>query len=169
MKELKELDLSQNNFSEGLPDVVSNISKLKKLKVLSLSYNNFSKGLPDVVGNIGTLNELHLIDCSLTELPERYVEYYRVLWVSLCWKQQNFLTVVFTLLYCEDYSICMFKFINAAFIFGAFRFSLLFPLFSSFSPFPSPLFFLFPLLQRRLDRSPLGERDSSSHSIVPIT
>ena len=115
---------------------------MKELKELHLSGNNFSEGLPDVVSNISTLNRLDLAKCDLTELPERYVEYHRVFWLPLCWKQQSFLTVVFTLLYCEAYSICMLKFINAAFIFGAFHFFLF--IFSSiffFFSLPSSFFF----------------------------
>ena len=49
------------------------LSTLKELKGLDLSGNNFSESLPDVVGSISTLNKLDLWDCQLTGLPERYV------------------------------------------------------------------------------------------------
>ena len=49
------------------------LCSLKHLQVLDLSYNDFSNGLPSVVGKITTLNTLELRHCRLKELPQRYV------------------------------------------------------------------------------------------------
>ena len=46
---------------------------LKHLQVLDLSDNDFSDGLPSVVGEITTLTTLDLFDCKLKDLPQRYV------------------------------------------------------------------------------------------------
>ena len=46
-------------------------SKLTELKVLNLSDNNFSDGLPDVIGQLTSLNTLNLKKCKLSTLPVR--------------------------------------------------------------------------------------------------
>ena len=48
------------------------LSSLKKLKVLDVGGNNFSHGLPTVITEITSLETLHLNNCQLSELPERY-------------------------------------------------------------------------------------------------
>ena len=48
------------------------LSSLKQLKVLDVSYNNFTQGLPTVIAEITSLETLKLKECQLSELPERY-------------------------------------------------------------------------------------------------
>ena len=47
------------------------VGKLTQLKVLDLWGNKFSDGLPDVIGQLTSLNTLDLESCKLTTLPER--------------------------------------------------------------------------------------------------
>ncbi|XP_067947170.1 leucine-rich repeat-containing protein 1-like [Watersipora subatra] len=90
LTQLKELGLSDNNFKEGLPEVVGTLtslprlyldrcqlqslpdflSSLTQLNVLWLSGNNFEEGLPGVVGALTYLTELYLDSCQLQDLPE---------------------------------------------------------------------------------------------------
>ena len=51
--------------------VYCSLSKLTELKELHLSENHFSGGLPDVFGQLTSLNTLNLQECSLTTLPVR--------------------------------------------------------------------------------------------------
>ena len=44
---------------------------LDKLSILDLSDNDFSGGLPDVVGGLAALKSLALKNCALTSLPSR--------------------------------------------------------------------------------------------------
>ena len=53
--------------------VYYSLCSLKHLQVLDLSYNDFSDGLPSVVGEITTLNTLNLSGCKLKDIPQRYV------------------------------------------------------------------------------------------------
>ena len=48
------------------------LSSLKQLKVLDVSENNFTQGLPTVITEITSLETLKLERCKLSELPERY-------------------------------------------------------------------------------------------------
>ena len=47
------------------------LSQLSELKSLDLSGNNFSGGLPDVIVQLTSLNTLKLDSCDLTTLPDR--------------------------------------------------------------------------------------------------
>ena len=51
--------------------VYCSLCKLTELKVLGLSDNNFSDGLPDVIVQLTSLNTLDLRWCKLTTLPVR--------------------------------------------------------------------------------------------------
>ena len=51
------------------------LDSFHQLKSLELSFNDFSAGLPDVISEMTSLEELSLWKCSLTDLPERYVVY----------------------------------------------------------------------------------------------
>ena len=48
------------------------LSSLKQLKVLNVGDNNFTQGLPTVITEITSLETLKLKECQLSELPERY-------------------------------------------------------------------------------------------------
>ena len=48
------------------------LSSLKQLKVLDVGNNNFSRGLPTVITEITSLETLKLRVCELSELPQRY-------------------------------------------------------------------------------------------------
>ena len=47
------------------------VGKLTQLKVLDLWGNKFSDGLPDVIGQLTSLNTLDVQNCILTSLPKR--------------------------------------------------------------------------------------------------
>jgi len=47
---------------------------LKNLETLNMSGNNFSEGLPDVVTSMTSLRELDIQFCELPTLPERFVK-----------------------------------------------------------------------------------------------
>ena len=49
--------------------ILYSLSKLTELKVLDLEGNNFSDGLPDVIGQLTSLNTLNLGGCNLSTLP----------------------------------------------------------------------------------------------------
>ncbi|XP_067935178.1 malignant fibrous histiocytoma-amplified sequence 1-like [Watersipora subatra] len=90
LEHLHVLNLSDSNFSAGLPEVISQLTgltqlylnsckltnlprrmkALNKLEVLSLEYNNFSKGIPPVISQLTTLRKLYLSGCLLTSLPQ---------------------------------------------------------------------------------------------------
>jgi len=53
--------------------VYYSMSNLKNLKTLNMSGNNFSEGLPDVVTSMTYLRELDISYCKLPTLPERLV------------------------------------------------------------------------------------------------
>ena len=46
-------------------------SNLSRLEELELSKNDFSDGLPDMFGGLGRLRKLTLQECKLDYLPER--------------------------------------------------------------------------------------------------
>ena len=48
------------------------LSSLKQLKVLDVSNNNFTQGLPTVITEITSLEILKLKSCLLFELPHKY-------------------------------------------------------------------------------------------------
>jgi len=47
------------------------MSNLKNLKNLKMSWNNLSEGLPDVVTSMTSLRKLDMFNCNLPALPER--------------------------------------------------------------------------------------------------
>ena len=51
------------------------LSSLKQLKVLDVSDNNLTHGLPMVITKITSLETLELRKCYLSQLPERYSIY----------------------------------------------------------------------------------------------
>jgi len=54
--------------------VYYSMSNLKNLETLNMSFNNFSEGLPDVFTSMTSLKELNIIYCALPTLPERLVK-----------------------------------------------------------------------------------------------
>ncbi|XP_067946311.1 malignant fibrous histiocytoma-amplified sequence 1 homolog [Watersipora subatra] len=68
-------------FSETL--VTKSLSSLTQLEELQLSDNNFKEGLPEVVGTLTSLTELHLIDCQLQDLPESLSSLTQLEWLWL--------------------------------------------------------------------------------------
>ena len=50
--------------------IFSSLSKLSQLEVLNLNYNDFSEGLPSVIGELTRLKELNLDRCNIKDLPE---------------------------------------------------------------------------------------------------
>jgi len=54
--------------------VYYSMSNLKNLETLNMSRNNFSEGLPDVFTSMTSLSELNMKDCALPTLPERFVK-----------------------------------------------------------------------------------------------
>jgi len=54
--------------------VYYSMSNLKKLETLVMSKNNFSKGLPDVITSMASLKKLDISGCKLPTLPERLVK-----------------------------------------------------------------------------------------------
>jgi len=54
--------------------VYYSMSNLKNLETLEMSRNNFSKGLPDVVTSMTSLRGLSMWNCELATLPERLVK-----------------------------------------------------------------------------------------------
>ena len=48
------------------------MSQLKCLQKLDLDGNDFSQGLPDVIGELSALTDLSLFQCGLKTLPLRY-------------------------------------------------------------------------------------------------
>jgi len=48
------------------------LSQLAQLKVLLMSDNDFSEGLPEVVSTLTSLEELYIRKCGLNTLPDRY-------------------------------------------------------------------------------------------------
>jgi hypothetical protein len=67
--------------------ILSSLRSLQQLEVLDILGNNFSKGLPDVVSQLSSLRELHLYLCQLEDLPQRWV--YSIYKYNLlsCWKR----------------------------------------------------------------------------------
>jgi len=53
--------------------VYYSMSNLKNLETLDMSGNNFSKGLPDVLTSMASLRKLDMFNCKLPTLPERLV------------------------------------------------------------------------------------------------
>lgn len=49
------------------------MSQLKDLQILNLSKNDFSKGLPEVICQLTALQDLNLGGCKLSSLPDRFV------------------------------------------------------------------------------------------------
>jgi len=49
------------------------MSRLKNLEELNIQENEFSAGLPDVVGSIQSVKALDIGNCQLTTLPATYV------------------------------------------------------------------------------------------------
>jgi len=47
------------------------ISQLTNLKVLEMSFNDFSAGLPDIISSLLSLEKLELTYCKLQTLPKR--------------------------------------------------------------------------------------------------
>jgi len=47
------------------------MSNLKNLEILNMSENNFSRGLPDVFTSMTSLRELNAYNCELPALPKR--------------------------------------------------------------------------------------------------
>jgi len=47
------------------------MSKLTNLKILDMSSNDFSAGLPDIVSSLLSLEKLELTHCKLQTLPKR--------------------------------------------------------------------------------------------------
>ncbi|XP_067946316.1 malignant fibrous histiocytoma-amplified sequence 1 homolog [Watersipora subatra] len=105
LTQLEWLGLRDNNFKEGLPEVVGaltsltwlhliccqlqdlpeSLSSLTQLKVLDLSFNNFKEGLPEVVGALTSLTELYLNSCQLQDLPDSLssLTQLKLLWLSI--------------------------------------------------------------------------------------
>jgi len=54
--------------------VYYSMSNLKNLGTLNMSWNNFSGGLPDVVTSMTSLRKLDISFCNLPTLPERLVK-----------------------------------------------------------------------------------------------
>ena len=54
--------------------IFSRLSKLSQLKVLNLSINNLSEGLPNVIAELDRLESLWLYKCQLKDLPDRSVK-----------------------------------------------------------------------------------------------
>ena len=54
--------------------VFSRLSKLSQLRDLSLSINNLSEGLPGVIAELDRLESLWLYKCQLKDLPDRSVK-----------------------------------------------------------------------------------------------
>jgi len=54
--------------------VYYSMSNLKNLETLNMSENNFSEGLPDVFTSITSLRKLDMLNCKLRALPERLVK-----------------------------------------------------------------------------------------------
>ncbi|XP_067949562.1 uncharacterized protein [Watersipora subatra] len=91
LTEIKSLDLSYNNFSQGLPSSISRLRSLEslrlprcdlsdlppwlntltELKSLDLSSNNFFHGLPSSISQLISLESLNLSSCDLRDLPPR--------------------------------------------------------------------------------------------------
>ncbi|XP_067948730.1 malignant fibrous histiocytoma-amplified sequence 1 homolog [Watersipora subatra] len=89
LTELKSLDLSDNDFSQGLPSSISQLRSLEslnlsscylsdflpwsntltELKSLDLSWNDFSQGLPSSISQLRSLESLRLSNCWLSDLP----------------------------------------------------------------------------------------------------
>ena len=57
---------------------------LTNLKELDLSKNDFSTGLSDVIGDLTSLETLNLQRCRLSELPSRYNMYAAIVIVVNC-------------------------------------------------------------------------------------
>ena len=51
---------------------ICSLSKLKQLTTLKVGDQNFFQGLPEVIGELTSLETLHLNDCELLGLPQRY-------------------------------------------------------------------------------------------------
>ncbi|XP_067935480.1 malignant fibrous histiocytoma-amplified sequence 1 homolog [Watersipora subatra] len=91
LSHLEDLKLYGNEFSEGLPEVICNLTSLKSLAItgcrisqlperlsqlshledLKLSDNDFSEGLPEVICNLTSLKSLDVTLCRISQLPER--------------------------------------------------------------------------------------------------
>jgi len=56
--------------------VYYSMSNLKNLETLDMSRNNFSEGLPDVFTFMRSLRKLSMWNCELATLPERLVKKY---------------------------------------------------------------------------------------------
>jgi len=54
--------------------VYYSVSNLKNLGTLDMSWNNFSEGLPDVVTSMTSLRKLVISSCKRPTLPERLVK-----------------------------------------------------------------------------------------------
>jgi len=54
--------------------VYCSMSNLKNLETLNMSGNNFSDGLPDLFTSMTSLRELDMQYCKLETLPERLVK-----------------------------------------------------------------------------------------------
>ncbi|XP_067935483.1 malignant fibrous histiocytoma-amplified sequence 1 homolog [Watersipora subatra] len=91
LSHLEVLQLWGNEFSEGLPGVICNLTSLKSLAIarcrisqlperlsqlshlefLQLWVNDFSEGLPEVICNLTSLKSLDVAECKISQLPER--------------------------------------------------------------------------------------------------
>jgi len=59
------------NYTKILLIDCYSVSKLTDLKVLDMSDNDFSAGLPDIFSSLLSLEELELRKCKLQTLPKR--------------------------------------------------------------------------------------------------
>jgi len=53
--------------------VYCSMSNLKNLETLNMSHNNFREGLPDVFTSMTCLRKLNMVNCKLPTLSERLV------------------------------------------------------------------------------------------------
>ena len=81
------------------------LSTLKKLSELYIDKNDFSDGLPSVISELESLTVLNVRDCKLTELPSRYCTLY---WLyiehsiySTCYEYKLSIASTTQLCYCK--------------------------------------------------------------------
>lgn len=75
LKSLQVLDIGNNNFTE-VPESLQGVAG--NLISLNMSENDFSGGLPEWIGDFTALEELSLYNCRLPGLPASYQNLWRL-------------------------------------------------------------------------------------------